>query len=61
MRVVEGETMLNIELDIQPETAQRLRHLMAHFDDQERFAQHIIDFQVQSLKRGILNLRLEPV
>lgn len=51
--------MLNLELNVQPATAQRLRLLMSQVADQETFAQNIIAFQVHELKRGILNLRLD--
>jgi hypothetical protein len=57
--LMEGMTMLNLELNIQPATERRLRQLMSQIGDQEMFAQNIIAFQVHELKRGILNLRLD--
>ncbi len=51
--------MLNLHLDIQPQTAQRLRRNLESYPDQETFAQNIIAYQIAELKRGILNLRLD--
>ena len=51
--------MLDIHLDVQPQTAQRLRKMLAFYPDQETFAQNIIAYQIAELKKGVLNLRLD--
>jgi hypothetical protein len=53
------EEMLDLRLDVQPKTAQRLRKVLALAPDPETFAQNIIAYQITELKRGILNLRLD--
>ncbi len=51
--------MLNLQLDVQPQTAKRLRQILDLHPDQEAFAQSIIAYQIAELKYGILNLRLD--
>jgi hypothetical protein len=51
--------MLNLHLEVQPKTAQRLRQILEFYPDQETFAQNFIAYQIAELKRGILNLRLD--
>ena len=51
--------MLNIQLDIQPQTEQRLKKLLNVIHDQEVFAQHLLDYHIAELKKGILNIRLD--
>jgi chromosome segregation and condensation protein ScpB len=51
--------MLDIHLEIQPQTAQRLRKVLEFYSDQETFAQNIIAYQIAELKKGALNLRLD--
>ncbi len=51
--------MLNLQLDIQADTAHRLKKILSTLQDQEAFAQNIIDYQVSELRKGLLNLRLD--
>ncbi len=51
--------MLNIQLDIQPQTEQRLKKLLNVIHDQEVFAQHLLDYHIAELKKGMLNIRLD--
>jgi len=51
--------MLNLQLDVKPNTEVRLRRLLSQLQDTEAFAQNIISFRVNELKRGVLNLRLD--
>ncbi|MBD3308202.1 hypothetical protein GF339_17280 [candidate division KSB3 bacterium] len=51
--------MLNVQLDLQPETEQRLKKLLAVIQDQEAFAQHLLDYHMAELKKAILNIRLD--
>ncbi len=51
--------MLNLQLQIQPQTEQRLKRILAFTHDQEVFAQNIIAYQIAELKKGILNIRLD--
>lgn len=51
--------MPNLQLEVQPQTAQRLRKVLKLYPDQESFAQNIIAYQIAELKQSILNLRLD--
>jgi hypothetical protein len=51
--------MLELKLDVDPQTAQRLRKLLASYPDQEAFAQSIIAYQINELRRANLNLQLD--
>jgi hypothetical protein len=49
--------MLN--LNRQPATEARLRKIYALYDNDEHFAQHIIDAQTQVLRKALSGLRLD--
>ena len=51
--------MLDLRLDLLPETAHRLKRVLELSPDSETFVQNIIAYQVGELRRGILNLRLD--
>ena len=51
--------MVNIKLQLQPKTEERLRKILAQYHNQEAFAQNIIAYQITELKRAILNIRLD--
>ena len=51
--------MLNLELHIQPKTAQRLKAILISTPDEETFAQNIIAYQIAELRKGALNIRLD--
>ncbi len=51
--------MLNLQLHVQPQTAQRLKRILAFTSDQEMFAQNFIAYQIAELKKGVLNITLE--
>lgn len=51
--------MLNIQLNIQPQTEQRLKKLFDIIHDQEVFAQNFLDYHIADLQKGMLNIRLD--
>jgi len=51
--------MLNLNLNIEPRTEERLKKILDCADDQETFARNIIAWQIAELKKSILNLRLD--
>jgi len=51
--------MLDLKLDIQPETEKKLRKILAYTQDEEIFARNIVAYQISELKRGIVNLRVD--
>jgi hypothetical protein len=51
--------MPNLKLEVQPQTAKRLRKVLKLYPDQESFAQSVIAHQINELKQSILNLRLD--
>lgn len=51
--------MLNLQLDIQADTAQRLQKILSSLQDPEVFAQNFIEYQISELRKGLLNLRLD--
>jgi len=44
--------MLNLSLNIRPRTEERLRKILDDADDQEKFAQNIIAWEIAELKRA---------
>lgn len=57
--ILTEKQMLDLHLDIQPHTAQKLKKIFEFHPDSEVFAQNLIAYQVAELKRGILNLQLD--
>jgi hypothetical protein len=51
--------MLQLQLDVRPQTAQRLQAILAHAQDEESFAQSIIAYQISELHKAVLNIRLD--
>ncbi|NBD36640.1 MAG: hypothetical protein GVY30_11665 [Chloroflexi bacterium] len=51
--------MLDLHLDVQPQTARRLQRILELHPDQETFAQDIIAYQIKEFNKAILNLQLE--
>ncbi len=51
--------MLDLHLEVQPKTAQRLRKILEFSASEETFAQNIIAYQIAELKKGIVNLHLD--
>lgn len=51
--------MLHLQLDVQPQTANRLKKILASAPDEETFAQNVIAFQVAELRKGLINIRLD--
>ena len=51
--------MVNVQLQLQPQTEERLRRILALYHNQEAFAQNIIAYQIAELKRALLNIRLD--
>ncbi|RKZ35984.1 MAG: hypothetical protein DRQ49_18620 [Gammaproteobacteria bacterium] len=48
-----------LQLQLQPQTEERLRRILAQYSDLELFAQNIIAYQIAELKKAILNIRLD--
>jgi hypothetical protein len=51
--------MINLQLSIQPETEKRLKKILNSVENQENFAQGIIDYQITELEKSILSLKLD--
>ena len=51
--------MLNLHLNIQPQTENRLKKIWEGITDEETFARNFIDYQIAELKKGIFNIRLD--
>jgi hypothetical protein len=51
--------MLNLNLHVRPQTAERLKKILALSPNEETFAQNVIAYQVAEIKRAMLNLRLD--
>ena len=51
--------MLDFHLSVQPKTEQRLKIILNSIEDEENFAQSIINSQIERLQKAILNLRLD--
>ncbi|MCK5720161.1 MAG: hypothetical protein KAH84_09475 [Thiomargarita sp.] len=51
--------MLNLQLDVQPQTAKRLQKILAYIPNQESFVQDMIAFQISELRKAILAIRLD--
>ena len=51
--------MLHLELDIQPQTAHRLKKILASLPNEESFAQNVIAYQIAELRKGALNLHID--
>ena len=51
--------MLDLHLEVKPQTAEKLKRVLELHTNQETFAQNIIAYQIAELKKAILNLRLD--
>lgn len=51
--------MLQIQLDVQPTTEKRLRKLLDSVEDQEIFAQNLINFQISELNKSLFNIFID--
>ena len=51
--------MLNLNVELQPETEQKLIRIMEHYSDKETFFQEIIRYQVDELKNSIHNIEVD--
>jgi len=51
--------MLHLELNIQPQTAQRLKKILASAPNEETFARNVIAYQIAELRKGMLNIRMD--
>lgn len=51
--------MLNLHLNVNAQTAKRLKKVLEFSRDEETFAQNVIAYQLAELRRGILNLKLD--
>lgn len=51
--------MLQINLNVQPKTARRLKKVLEFSNNEEAFAQGIIAYQIAETKRALLNLRVD--
>ena len=51
--------MMNLNLNITPQTARKLKKVLDQAQSEESFAQNVIAYQVSELKRAALNLRLD--
>lgn len=51
--------MLNLNLELQPETEKRLKQIFEQCEDKEVFAQNIITYQISEIKKAIINIELD--
>ena len=51
--------MINLQLQLKPQTEQRLRKMLQHIPDQEIFVQNMLTYQIVELQKGILNMRVD--
>ena len=51
--------MMNLQLQLRPQTEQRLRKMLQHIPDQEVFVQNMLAYQIAELQKGILNMRID--
>ncbi len=51
--------MFNLQLHVSPQTEQRLRAILVSAPDEEAFAQNIISYQIDELKKAVINIRLD--
>lgn len=51
--------MIDIQLNLEPQTEKRLQTILSQHPNQEAFAQNVIAYQIAELNRAILNLRLD--
>lgn len=51
--------MFNVNLNVEPQTARRLRKVLEFSGGEEAFARKVIEYQAAELKRALLNLRLD--
>jgi len=51
--------MVNIHLQLEPQTEDRFQKILAQHPSGEAFAQNIIAYQIAEFNRAILNLRLD--
>lgn len=54
-----SRALLQLELNIQPQTAQRLIKVLASVPDEETFARDIIAYQIAELNKGLMNIRID--
>ncbi len=50
---------LDLFSNVQPETIRRLKIMAGYYPSQEAFAQYIIDYAINDLKRGSFDMRLD--
>ena len=48
-----------LQLQFQSKTEQRLKKILAQYDDKELFAQNIINYQIAELRKANLNIILD--
>jgi len=51
--------MLDLHLELKPQTALKLKKVLDLHPDQETFARNVIAYQTTELKKAILNLHLD--
>jgi hypothetical protein len=51
--------MLNLKLDIDQDTEQKIKKILEYSQNEETFVQNIIDHQINELQKGITNLRID--
>lgn len=51
--------MMNLQLQLRPQTERRLRKMLQQIPDQEVFVQNMLAYQIAELQKGILNMRID--
>ncbi|NIM18588.1 MAG: hypothetical protein GTO45_41955 [Candidatus Aminicenantes bacterium] len=50
---------MNLDIELQPQTEQKIRRILDQHSDKETFFQHIIENQINELKNGIINIEID--
>ncbi len=51
--------MLNLQINVKPETEMKLKRIMEQVPDQEVFFQELIEYRANELKRAIINIEID--
>jgi len=51
--------MINLSVELQPETEQKFIRIMCQYPDKEEFFRDIIRYQIEELKNGIHNIEID--
>ena len=50
---------MNLQLQLRPQTEQRMQRMLQYIPEQEVFAQNMLAYQIVELQKGILNMQID--